>query len=182
MARVRWWPYWQDVDGSAGSTGAARTGATNPRRPAIAVAERMVAGALVLIPSALLLLRLGEPFAISAMASTTAIVLHSPNRYRRRPHVIASCYATGLAITVPITLIGMLTSMSGLLASTIAAVVIVAAPVGRVHPPTACIPLAITRSSGPAAMLLGWVTFAVVAVGFLAALWMMLTLATRRRW
>ncbi len=175
MARVRWWPYWPDTDSGTGP------GAPNRRRPAIAVAVRMAAATLMLIPSAFLLLRLGEPFAMSAMASTAAIVLHSPNRYRHRPDVIAACYAAGLVVTVPITLAATITSMSGLLASTIAAVVIVATPVGRIHPPTACIPLAITRSSSPAALLLGWVTFAAVAAGFLAGLWMILTLAARRR-
>jgi hypothetical protein len=176
MARVRWWPYWQDTDGGTGP------GAPNWSRPAIAVTIRMAAATLMLIPSAFLLLRLREPFAISAMASTAAIVRHSPNSYRRRPQVIGTCYAAGLAVTVPITLAGTITSMSGLLASTIAAVVIVATPVGRIHPPTACIPLAITRSSSPAAMLTGWVAFAVVAAGFLAGLWIILTLAARRRW
>ena len=174
MAQVRWWPYPQDTDGGTGPA------APNWRRPAFAVAVRMAAATLVLIPSAFLLLRLGEPFAMSAMASTAAIVLHSPNRYRGRPHVIATCYAIGLAVTVPITLAGMITSMSGLLASTIAAIVIVATPVGRIHPPTACIPLAITRSSSAAVLLTGWVTFAGVAAGFLTALWI-LTLAARRR-
>ena len=176
MARVRWWPYWQDTDGGTGP------GPANRLRPAITGAVRMAAATLVLIPCALLLLRLGEPFGITSMASTTAIVLHSPNRYRRRPHVIATCYAAGLAITVPITLVGTIASISGLLASTIAAVVIVATSVGRIHPPTACIPLAITRSSSPVALLTGWVLFAGVVACFLASLWMILTPAARRRW
>ncbi len=175
MARVRLWPNWQDTDGGT------RPGPPNRERPAFTVTARTAAATLLLIPCALLLRRLGEPFAISAMASTAAIVLHSPDRYRRRPHVITTCYAAGLAVTVPITLAGTITSMSGLLASTIAAVVIVATPMGRIHPPTACIPLAITRSSGPAALLTGWMMFAGVAACLLTGLWMILTLVARRR-
>lgn len=176
MARVRLWPHRHDTEGGTDS-GAVRRG-----RPAVAVAVRTAAATLLLIPTALLLLHLREPFAISAMASTAAIVLHAPERFRRRPNVIAMCYVAGLAVTVPTTLTGILMSTSGLLASTIAAVVIVATPVGRIHPPTACIPLAITRSTGPAALLTGWVMFAAVAVGFLAGLWIILTLVARRRW
>ena len=99
--------------------------------------------------------------------------------HRRRPAVIAICYAVGLALTVPISLTAVFTPMSGLLASTIAAVLIVASPLGRLHPPTACIPLAITTTPSAEVLLNGWLAFAVVAAGVLAGLWL-LTFALQR--
>lgn len=173
MPRARLWSYLQDT--------AAEPDASNRGRPALTFATRATTATLVLITAALLTLHLGEPFAISAMASTTAIILHAPDRYRRKPRVIATCYAAGFAITLPITLAAAVISLPGLLASTIAAVVIVALPVGRVHPPTACIPLAITSSLSPAALLRGWMMFASLAAVFLAGIWIILTLVARRR-
>lgn len=167
MARVRWWPHRHETS--------ERGIPTDPawRRPVLGLLLRIGAAALVLLPSAAVLVRLGEPFAMTAMASTSAIVLHSPARYRRRPGVIAGCYVAGLAITVPITLAVALTDTPGLFASTLAAVIIVASPLGRIHPPTACIPLAITASAAPVALLKQWAAFGGVAAGVLVALWIL---------
>ncbi len=172
MARVRWWPHRQETADTANPEAPAW------QRPIAGVAVRIAAAAAVLVPSAVLLLRLGEPFAMSAMASTAAIVLHSPSRYRRRPEVIATCYVVGLAITVPLTLAATITALPPLLASTVAAVVIVASPLGRIHPPTACIPLAITASASPILLLKQWAVFGGVAAAILVVLWV-LTLGAR---
>ncbi|CAA0132152.1 Uncharacterised protein [Mycolicibacterium vanbaalenii] len=171
MTRVRWWPFRQESDTESGRAATTTVVATT--------GVRLLAASVVLVPSAVLLVRLGEPFAMSAMASTAAIVLHSPNRYRRRPAVIAICYAVGLALTVPISLTAVFTPMSGLVASTIAAVLIVASPLGRVHPPTACIPLAITTAPSAGVLLNGWLAFAAVAAAVLVGLWL-LTFTLRR--
>ncbi len=172
VARVRWWPHGQD------SAEPADSGGSPWRRPITGLAIRLVAAAVVLLPSAVLLIRLGEPFAISAMASTAAIVLHSPSRYRRRPDVIAWCYVGGLAIAIPLTVVATMTDLPGLYASAVAAVIIVATPLGRIHPPTACIPLAITASATPDVLLMQWAIFSSVAAGILIALWV-LTLGAR---
>ncbi len=172
VARVRWWPHRQDTAEPADVRGPVW------RRPIAGLAIRLAAAGVVLLPSALLLIRLGEPFAMSAMASTAAIVLHSPSRYRRRPDVIAWCYVAGLAITIPLTVAATMTDLPGLYASAVAAVVIVATPLGRIHPPTACIPLAITASASADVLLVQWAVFAGVAAGILAALWV-ITLGAR---
>src|ERR1700754_4256719 len=69
---------------------------------------RAILGAAVLMPTAGLTIMLGEPFAISAIASTVAIVMHAPLRYHRRPQLILSCYAAGIAISAAISLAGVL--------------------------------------------------------------------------
>ena len=59
-------------------------------------------------------------------------------------------------------------------AAAVAAVFIVATPPGRVHPPTACIPLAITpQAIQPLALLGRWLSFTGLAAACLAALWLL---------
>jgi hypothetical protein len=138
------------------------------------IAIRSLLGAAVLIPAATLTCMLGQPFAISAIASTSAIVLHSPQRYHERPQRILACYAAGIAISAPISLVGAAVGLPVLLAAAVAAVVIVATPPGRVHPPTACIPLAITpQAIQPLALLGRWLSFTGLAAACLAILWLL---------
>lgn len=145
-------------------------------------ALRCALAAAVLVPAAGLTFMLGEPFAISAIASTTAIVLHAPLRYRQRPRRIFVCYAAGTAVSAPISLLGAIVGAPALLAATISAVIIVASPLGRVHPPTACIPLAITAPSiQPLALLGRWLSFTGLALACLAVLWLLTTQPRARR-
>jgi hypothetical protein len=138
------------------------------------IGMRSALATAVLIPAAALTTMLGQPFAISAIASTAAIVLHAPRRYHERPQRILACYGTGIAISAPISLVGAAVGLPMLLAASVAAVIIVATPPGRVHPPTACIPLAITTQSiAPLALLGRWVSFAGLAVVCLAMLWLL---------
>jgi hypothetical protein len=138
------------------------------------MAIRSLLAAALLIPAATLTCRLGQPFAISAIASTSAIVLHSPQRYHERPQRILACYAAGILISAPISLVGAALGLPVLLAAAVAAVVIVAAPPGRVHPPTACIPLAITpQAIEPLALLGRWLSFTGLAAACLAILWLL---------
>ena len=136
---------------------------------------RTVLGALVLIPAAAATIALGELFAISAIASTVAIVLHAPRRYHQRPQIILSCYAAGIALSAAISLAGAFVGVSPLLVAGVSAVIIVASPLGRLHPPTACIPLQITASIPPLALLGRWLTFTGLSVSCLAALWLLTT-------
>ncbi|MDT7763345.1 MAG: hypothetical protein QOC63_2765 [Mycobacterium sp.] len=130
--------------------------------------------AAVLIPAATLTSMLGQPFAISAIASTSAIVLNAPHRYHQRPERILACYAAGIIISAPISLVGAAVGLPVLLAAAVAAVVIVATPPGRLHPPTACIPLAITpQAIQPLALLGRWVSFTGLAAACLAILWLL---------
>src|SRR5260370_16933691 len=69
-------------------------------------AIRSALAVAVLIPAATLTSMLGQPFAISAIAGTAAIVLHAPKRYRERPQPILACYAAGIPISAPISLEG----------------------------------------------------------------------------
>ena len=149
-----------------------------------ALALRCVLSAAVLLPAAMLTIMLGQPFAISAIASTTAIVLHAPIRYHQRPQRILSCYAAGVAISVPISLAGAAVGSPTLLASTVSAVIIAASLPGKVHPPTVCIPLAITAPSiQPAALVGSWLWFIGLALVCLAGLWLLTAqpLAQRHR-
>ena len=139
-----------------------------------APAVRCLLATAVLIPAAILTIRLGEPFAISAIASTTAIVLHAPLRYHRRPQRILACYGAGIAVSAPISVMGAAVGLPTLLAATISAVIIVASLPGRIHPPTACIPLAITAPAiQPLALIGRWLDFSVLAMACLAALWLL---------
>jgi hypothetical protein len=154
------------------------------QQAARALALRCVLSAAVLLPAAMLTIMLGEPFAISAIASTTAIVLHAPMRYHQRPQRILSCYAAGVAISVPISLAGAAVGLPTLLASTISAVIIAASLPGKVHPPTVCIPLAITAPSiQPVALVGRWLCFTGLALVCLAVLWLLTAqpLAQRHR-
>lgn len=137
-------------------------------------AIRIVLAAAVMIPAATLTSMLGQPFAISAIASTTAIVLHAPQQYHQRPQRILAFYAAGIVISAPISLVGAVVGLPVLLAAAVAAVIIVATPPGRVHPPTACIPLAITPQAIEPLVLLGrWLSFTGLAAACLAILWLL---------
>ncbi|MBB5168321.1 hypothetical protein [Mycobacterium sp. AZCC_0083] len=137
-------------------------------------AIRSLLAAAVLIPAATLTSMLGQPFAISAIASTSAIILHAPRRYHERPQRILACYVAGIAISVPISLVGAGVGLPVLLAAAVATVIIVATPPGRVHPPTACIPLAITpHAIQPLALLGRWLSFGGLAAACLALLWLL---------
>lgn len=139
-----------------------------------ATAIRIALAAAVLIPAATLTSMLGQPFAISAIASTTAIVLHAPQQYHQRPQRILACYAAGIVISAPISLLGAAVGLPVLLAAAVAAVIIVATPPGRVHPPTACIPLAIIpQAIEPLALLGRWLSFTGLAAACLAMLWLL---------
>jgi hypothetical protein len=167
-------------DNSVGDT----TPPSRRHTAARALALRFLLAAVVLIPAAILTIRLGQPFAISAIASTTAIVLHAPLRYHQRPRRILACYAAGIAISAPISLVGAAVGLPTLLASTISAVIIVASLPGRVHPPTACIPLAMTAPAIQSVALTGrWLGFTGLAMACLAALWLLTAqpLAKRHR-
>jgi len=134
---------------------------------------RALLAAAVLMPAAIITISLGEPFAISAIASTVAIVLHNPQRYHQRPQPILSCYAFGIIVSAMITLADTTVDLPPLLASGIAAIIIAASPAGRIHPPTACIPLQITAAIEPLALLGRWLTFTGLSLGCLAALWLL---------
>jgi hypothetical protein len=135
---------------------------------------RCALAAIVMVPAATLTVRLGQPYAISAIASTTAIVLHAPVRYHQRPQRILWCYAVGIGIALPITLVGAAVHLPTLLACAVAAVVIAASPAGRIHPPSVCIALAITAPGVQPLMLLDrWCSFTALALVCLAALWLL---------
>jgi hypothetical protein len=135
---------------------------------------RCALAAIVMIPAATLTIRLDQPYAISAIASTTAIVLHAPVRYHQRPQRILWCYAAGIGIALPISLAGAAVHLPPLLACAVAAVVIAASPAGRIHPPTVCIALAITAPGIQPLVLLGrWCSFTGLALVCLAALWLL---------
>ena len=123
-------------------------------------------------------LRAGQPFAISAIASTAAIVLHAPKRYRRRPQVIIGCYLVAVAVAVPITLGGVVLAWPTPITASVAAALIAATSAARTHPPAACIPLAIVATTDPASMVMRWALFVAAAVYSLAVLWL-LTLSSR---
>jgi hypothetical protein len=134
---------------------------------------RTILAAAVLMPTAALTIVLGQPFAISAIASTVAIVLHAPQRYHRRPQLILSCYAVGIAVSATISLSGAFVDVPPLLAAAVAAVIIVASPAGRLHPPTACIPLQVLASIPPLALVERWLTFTGLSLTCLLTLWLL---------
>jgi len=138
------------------------------------VTLRCALAATVLVPAATVTIGLGQPYAISAIASTTAIVLHAPLRYHQRPQRILWCYTAGIGISALTSLTGAAMGLPAMLACTVAAVVIVASPAGRVHPPTVCIALAITAQGiHPLALLGRWLSFTGLALACLAVLWLL---------
>ncbi|HXO52833.1 MAG TPA: hypothetical protein VN888_17810 [Mycobacterium sp.] len=139
------------------------------------LALRFVLAAAVLMPAAAATIALGEPFAISAIASTVAIVLHAPRRYHQRPHRILACYAAGIVVSATISLAGAFVGAPPLMVAGASAVIIVASPAGRLHPPTACIPLQITAHIAPLALVGRWLTFTGLSASCLAALWVLTT-------
>jgi hypothetical protein len=157
-------------DGWRSWTAAVRARATTRRR-----IRRGILAAAILMPAVAVTIAIKEPFAIAAIASTVAIVLHTPRRYYQGPQQIASCYAIGIVVSAAISIGGVAVGIPPLVASGVAAVIIIASPAGRIHPPTACIPLQITAHVEPLAMLERWVSFAGLSAGCLAALWLLST-------
>ncbi|MGE0214768.1 hypothetical protein [Mycolicibacterium sp.] len=142
---------------------------------------RAVLAAPVLLGVAAVTIAVGEPFAVSAIASTTAIVLHAPTRYHQRPQRILWCYLAGLVVSAAATLIGAALDVPPLYSAAVAAILIVASPAGRVHPPTVCIALAVTAPLPAAALLGRWLWFSALALGALALLWVLTARPRRRR-
>jgi hypothetical protein len=135
-------------------------------------ARRCLSAAAVMLPAGSLTFSLGQPFAVSAIASTAAIVLHAPERIRNSPVLIARCYAVGTGVSGVLSMAGLLIGAPALMVSCFGAAVIIGTQAARIHPPTACIPLAISSDSRDAVELLGrWLAFTLVAVMCLAALW-----------
>jgi hypothetical protein len=160
----------------AGWVGRVRRTRLDPIRPhtkLLGVTVRVILAAAVLTPTAALTIALGEPFAISAIASTVAIVMHAPQRYHRHPQLILSCYGAGIAVSATISLAAAFVGVAPLLAAAIAAVLIVASPAGRLHPPTACIPLQVIASIPPLALVGRWLTFTGLSLACLAVLWLL---------
>jgi hypothetical protein len=85
-----------------------------------------------------------QPFVASTFASTAAIALHDPHRYRRDWVRILRCYALAFAGTVPLSLGGAALALPGVVSAAVAAVLLLALRSGRFHPPIACVPFAIT--------------------------------------
>jgi hypothetical protein len=141
--------------------------------------RRALLAGVLLIPVAAVDLRLGQPFAFSAVASTAAIVLHAPHRFQRRPQTIIGCYVVALAVAVPITLGGAIVAWPALITAAVAAALIVATPAARIHPPVACIPLAIVATTDPVALATRWALFVGTAAYCLTVLWIQ-TLSSRR--
>jgi hypothetical protein len=133
----------------------------------------VLTASVLLISTAILVLRLDSPFTISAMASTTTIVLHRPRRFRRHPQTIVSSYLFGLLVSVPISLTGAILELPGLLASSVSAALIAGSVAGRRHPPATCIPLAVTTATGAAQVLTHWSLFTATAACWLALLWLL---------
>ncbi|MDV3129954.1 hypothetical protein M1247_33975 [Mycobacterium sp. 21AC1] len=119
--------------------------------------------------------RLDQPFAFSAIASTVAIVFHAAARRAVDLRRIAKCYAAGLFISVVVSVGGHLCGLPPLLGPSLGSAVVAVTPLGRIHPPTACIPLAVivTAKAGIAELGLRWLLFASFAyfcLGLLAML------------
>jgi hypothetical protein len=137
-------------------------------------ALRFVLAVTVLAPAAVATLLMGAPFAISAIASTTAIILHAPHRYHQRPQPILACYVAGLCISAPMSIAAAWVGAPALLAAALSAIIVVATRPGKVHPPTACIPLAIaTPSADLWALQWRWVSFTLLAFTCLTVLWVL---------
>jgi hypothetical protein len=85
-----------------------------------------------------------QPFVASTFASTAAIALHDPHRYRRDWARILRCYALAFAGTVPLSLGGVALELPAVLPAVVSAVVLLALRSGRFHPPIACVPFSIT--------------------------------------
>jgi len=118
---------------------------------------------------------LGQPFTFSAIASTVAVVGHGNARRAEDLRPIAKCYAAGLFIAVVVSVGGHLCGLHPLLGPSLGSAVVAMTALGRIHPPTACIPLAViaTARTGTAELGLRWLifgSFAYFCLGLLAVL------------
>ncbi len=162
-----------EVDEDPMKSVASLTGLRGRIRRIHGLTVRVILAAAVLMPIAAFTIMLAEPFAISAIASTVAIVMHAPLRYHRHPQLILSCYAAGIAVSATISLAGVFMSVPPLMAAAVAAAIIVASPAGRLHPPTACIPLQVIAAIPPLALVGRWLTFTGLSLTCLFALWLL---------
>lgn len=137
------------------------------------------AATMLFVPLGILTTILGEPFALSAFASTAAIVLNHPCIYRAQPYRVAASYCIALAVAIPSSLAGIALSVPPLCTASIAVALLVAGPAGRFHPPTACVPLAVLTSLPLAVALSRWALFALAMTYHLLALWFLTRILER---
>jgi hypothetical protein len=115
-------------------------------------------------------LAFGHPFMASTLASTVAVALLAPSRYRRDLGVIARSYAVALPVAVALSILGSALSLPSVLTATVAAVLVIAIKRGRLHPPAASVPFAVTVTGPIRQLVLDWLLVAAMTSYLLLAL------------
>jgi hypothetical protein len=85
-----------------------------------------------------------QPFMTSTLASTAAIVFRDLDRFRRDWLLVVACYLIGFMFAVPLSLLGTALGVPAILPAAVAAIPLLVCPLGRFHPPIACVPFAVT--------------------------------------
>jgi hypothetical protein len=106
----------------------------------------------------------------STLASTVAVALLAPSRYQRDLALIARSYAVAFPVAVALSLLGLALSLPSVLTATAAAVLVIATRLGRVHPPAASVPFAITLTEPVRQLALDWLLLATRTAYLLLAL------------
>lgn len=135
---------------------------------------RAAAAFILLVPIAVIDLLCRQPLAISAIASTAAIVLHAPARYHLRPQLIVGCYVVAIVVAAPMAVAGQAWGAPAVLMGSVTAALIAATPAGRAHPPVACVPLAAAVPAvSTVALMSRWALLAGTAAYSLGVLWLL---------
>jgi hypothetical protein len=151
-----------------------------PRRTPLRV---LLPAAALFAPLVVLEMVYWQPFVASTFASTAAVALHDPDRYRRDWVRILRCYVLAFAATVPLSLGGTALALPEVVLAVVAAVLLLTSRSGRFHPPIACVPFAITTiPSAPVPVPQVVVAWLVVlgATGYVLLALVVLIRATRR--
>lgn len=119
---------------------------------------------LVFIPLVALSATAEEPFMASTLASTAAIALAAPGRFRASWGRIVRLYVLAAAVSIALALPLQAAGLPDVMWATAASVAIVVSAPGRIHAPTACFPFALTGSDSSGGLL---IHFAAVGGGVL---------------
>lgn len=142
--------------------------------PRCRTARVLTVAAALFAPLVVLELAAWQPFMASTLASTSAIALHAPGRFRRNWVPIVASYIVGFALAVPVTLLSVACGLPVIVPCVVVAATLLASPLGRFHPPIACLPFAVstvpTEHIGTWQLAVQWTAACLASVYLLGAL------------
>ncbi|MFI5709361.1 IclR family transcriptional regulator [Kribbella sp. NPDC051620] len=108
---------------------------------------------MLLTPLVPLALFVAHPVLSASLLSTAAIAVHQPRRFRRTWAAVVRAYAVAAVVALLAVAVGAALGTDAWVPATVAAGVVLVSRSGRVHPPTAGLPLVLAGSgAAPAAL------------------------------